>query len=116
MPVDWKKYAADWKVIAKAKKASVGWKCEDCGKQCRKPEEQFDTHRRTLTVHHIDGDPGNNAPENLIALCPRCHLMRHRKDSGVRGDGTAGRSSCDAGGQFPSAFASGEPSPRWKEE
>lgn len=79
MPVDWKKYPEDWKRIAKAKKISVDWKCEECGKQCRRPEEKFDTHSRTLTVHHIDGNPGNNDPENLIALCPRCHLMRHRR-------------------------------------
>jgi len=24
-------------------------------------------------VHHIDGDPSNNAEENLIVLCPNCH-------------------------------------------
>ncbi len=53
--------------------------CEECGKQCRKPGEEFDTHSRTLTVHHIDMDPMNNDPENLIALCAGCHLKRHRK-------------------------------------
>jgi hypothetical protein len=25
-------------------------------------------------VHHIDGDPSNNDPSNLIPLCPNCHL------------------------------------------
>ena len=26
-------------------------------------------------LHHIDGDPSNNAPLNLIPLCPNCHLI-----------------------------------------
>lgn len=25
-------------------------------------------------LHHIDGDPANNDPLNLIPLCPNCHL------------------------------------------
>lgn len=25
-------------------------------------------------LHHIDEDPTNNSPENLIPLCPNCHL------------------------------------------
>jgi hypothetical protein len=25
-------------------------------------------------VHHIDEDPGNNDPENLLPLCPNCHI------------------------------------------
>jgi len=28
---------------------------------------------RTVQVHHIDGDPANNAPENLAVLCLECH-------------------------------------------
>lgn len=27
-------------------------------------------------VHHIDGDPSNNAEDNLIVLCPNCHQVR----------------------------------------
>jgi predicted Zn-ribbon and HTH transcriptional regulator len=30
-----------------------------------------------LAVHHIDGNPYNNAIENLAVLCPQCHLNRH---------------------------------------
>lgn len=26
-------------------------------------------------LHHIDGNPANNASENLIPLCPNCHLI-----------------------------------------
>ena len=79
MPMNRGLYPANWEEIAAAKKAAAGWKCERCGKQCRKPGEPFDTHARTLTVHHIDRDPGNCSPDNLIALCAGCHLAAHRE-------------------------------------
>lgn len=42
--------------------------CADCGKQ------------EKLDVHHIDENPLNNAPENLVSLCRSCHLQRHRQE------------------------------------
>lgn len=30
---------------------------------------------RILTVHHLDGDKGNDAWWNTLALCQRCHLQ-----------------------------------------
>lgn len=74
MPMDWKRYPKEWKQIAFTVKEESGWRCEKCGKQCRKPGEPFDTHRRTLTVHHINHTPEDCRRENLIALCPGCHL------------------------------------------
>ena len=74
MPVDWSRYPDSWPAIALAVKAAAGWRCQNCDLQCRRPGETFDTHRRTLTVHHRDGDPGNCAPENLVGLCSACHL------------------------------------------
>lgn len=79
MPMKRELYPENWKEIAAAKKEAVDWKCEGCGKQCRRPDEPFDTHSRTLTVHHIDMDPGNCSSENLIALCAGCHLAAHRR-------------------------------------
>jgi hypothetical protein len=32
-----------------------------------------------IDVHHIDENPANNDPSNLIALCPTCHSAFHRK-------------------------------------
>jgi hypothetical protein len=29
--------------------------------------------------HHIDDDPQNNAPSNIMALCRRCHTLAHGK-------------------------------------
>jgi hypothetical protein len=34
--------------------------------------------RFILTVAHMDQNPGNNAPENLAALCAPCHLKHDR--------------------------------------
>lgn len=37
------------------------------------------TIRIVLTVAHLDHNPANNAPENLRALCQRCHLRYDQK-------------------------------------
>lgn len=74
MPMEKARYPANWKQIAFDKKQSVGWICEECGMQCRKPGEKFDTHKRTLTVAHLNHTPEDCRPENLKALCAGCHL------------------------------------------
>lgn len=79
MPMDKKRYPKNWREIALGVKEAAGWKCEECGKQCRKPGEPFDTHKRTLTVHHKDHVPENCDPSNLIALCAPCHLRADAK-------------------------------------
>lgn len=78
MPVDWSKYPKNWKEIAMRIKDGVDWACQECGKQCRRPGEPFDTHRRTLTVSHQDHDTTNNEDDNLKALCAPCHLQYDR--------------------------------------
>jgi len=70
------RYPDDWDAIALAVKDAADWVCGDCGRQCRKPGEPFDTHRRTMSVHHLDHDPPNVDPSNLIALRAACHLRR----------------------------------------
>ena len=74
MPMEKDRYPADWKRIARGVKDAAGWVCQGCGKQCRRPGDPFDTHTRTLTVHHINHQPEDCSPENLIALCAPCHL------------------------------------------
>jgi 5-methylcytosine-specific restriction endonuclease McrA len=74
MPMDRSKYPPEWNGIAKQIKEQAEWQCEQCGLKCRRPGEQFDTHKRTLTVAHINHVEMDCRPENLVALCPRCHL------------------------------------------
>lgn len=76
MPMRRDAYPADWDAIALALKEAADWRCQDCGMQCRRPGEPFDTHRRTMSVHHLDHNPPNVDPSNLVALCSACHLRR----------------------------------------
>ncbi len=68
-----KLYPENWPEIAREIKTAAGWRCEECA------VAHDPAHGYCLTVHHIDGDPGNNVPENLVALCQRCHLRLHGK-------------------------------------
>ncbi len=74
MPMDRSKYPDNWDAIAFGIKEDACWKCEACGKQCRFPDEPFDTHKRTLTVAHINHVESDCRPENLLATCAACHL------------------------------------------
>jgi hypothetical protein len=60
------RYPSNWHEIAERVKRLAGYECE----HCHSPS----VPGRILTVHHIDGDPGNNADDNLVALCQVCHL------------------------------------------
>lgn len=44
--------------------------CEGCG-----------DHAERLVLHHIDGNPKNNAPTNLTYLCVPCHMALHRPET-----------------------------------
>lgn len=79
MSMDKKRYPKEWNQIAAAVKEAAGWKCQKCGKQCRKPGEPFDTHRNTLTVAHLNHTPEDMRPENLLAMCAPCHLRYDAK-------------------------------------
>lgn len=46
------------------------WTCQDCGYYGK-------GIKRAIHVHHLDENPTNNDPANLICLCARCHLKRH---------------------------------------
>ena len=61
-------YPDNWSEITQAIKEQAGWRCEHCSH----PHDP--RSGRALTVHHLDGDPANCTPENLVALCQKCHL------------------------------------------
>lgn len=47
------------------------YQCSICGREnCT---EKF-YRGKSLSVHHIDGNYGNNGLYNLITLCHRCHM------------------------------------------
>lgn len=79
MPMERERYQDDWDQIAYHIKQDAKWKCEVCGKQCRLPGEPFDTHKRTLTVAHMNYMPEDVRPENLKAMCAPCHLRYDAK-------------------------------------
>ncbi len=53
------------------------YECPDCGRGIGRAGE-FD-------VHHKDGDPTNNDPDNLVAICRRCHSWRHNDGATLSG-------------------------------
>lgn len=63
------RYGPDWDLITALVKSAAGWSCEACG-------APHGPSPNVLTVDHIDHVPENMTPENLIALCQRCHLAR----------------------------------------
>ncbi len=103
MPMDKSKYPADWKAIRAAILERAGYVCEWCGvpnhafihrtPQLAKGWRELDAMqaeaavldgervtRIVLTIAHV-GEPaesGNHTPENLAALCQRCHLNHDR--------------------------------------
>jgi len=62
-------YTEDWPNISKTLKEKWNFCCERCG------HIHHTETGHVLTVHHLDGDKGNNADWNLACLCQRCHLQ-----------------------------------------
>lgn len=79
MPMERDRYPIHWEVIARQIKNKADWKCQMCGKQCRRPGEPFDTHKNTLTVAHLNHIPEDVREENLTAMCAPCHLRYDAK-------------------------------------
>lgn len=85
MPMNKNLYPPDWDEISLKRREQAGWKCEYCGAKQGEPHP-FTGKKVVLTVHHVgvdkpDGTPGNRhdkmdvRPENLAALCQRCHWI-----------------------------------------
>ena len=95
MPIDYKKYPKDWTEIRKRIIDRAGNRCEQCGLQngvigYRDSSGKFHASegmqvdvdeldgervfRVVLTVAHLNHDITDNRPENLKALCQKCHI------------------------------------------
>lgn len=93
-------YGPEWKHISHASVVRAGFRCQRCGlpnyayirRQAEGPPVILDPDQAELAMHeghqvtkviltvaHLDQDPTNNAPENLAALCQRCHLEHDRE-------------------------------------
>ena len=65
-----------------------GYHCEVCG------VSDWQNKKITLHVDHIDGNPGDDSPDNVRLICPNCHSQteflgaankgRGRKSLGLR--------------------------------
>ncbi len=79
-PENKKRYPPDWKEISLAIRARGGNRCEgapgiypDCRVENGKPHPVTGSIV-VLTVGHLNHTPEDNRPENLQAMCQRCHL------------------------------------------
>lgn len=68
-------YPADWQQIAAAIKEANHWRCQMCGRLCRRPGELNLGWEYELTVAHITQDYLATVVQ-LAPLCVGCHL-RH---------------------------------------
>ena len=77
-------YPPDWKEISLAIRNRANWKCEgtpqfpDCQAVHGQPHPETGS-RVVLTVSHTNHVPSDCRPENLRALCQRCHLSWDRE-------------------------------------
>ena len=70
------RYPTNWKEIRAAILERAGNKCEFCGIENYAVR---DGSRVVLTIAHLDHTPEHNNPDNLRALCQRCHNRNDAK-------------------------------------
>lgn len=98
MPMQRNRYPKNWDEIALQVKTEVNWRCEECGRECRRKNESMTEFvqrvvpkvhckmsydllqeisskpkRFVLTTAHLDHVPENCVRSNLKALCSVCH-------------------------------------------
>jgi len=92
MPIDARRYPANWPEISREIRFNrANNRCEWCNAENHKPHPVTGSYV-ILTVAHLgvekpDGSPGDKEdkmdcrPENLAALCQRCHLNYDRPEN-----------------------------------
>lgn len=83
-------YPKNWKEIRASILERAGNKCEFCGVENHSMQDRYRQDYQggckelyqikvVLTIAHLDNDPTNNNPDNLRALCQKCHLTYDAK-------------------------------------
>ena len=88
MPFHRERYPPDWEAVSRAIRARSSGQCEcrgECGlhaeRRCEERNGEAAKWARgkvLLTVAHLNHDPQDCRPENLRAMCQRCHLRYDR--------------------------------------
>lgn len=101
--MDYSKYPPNWKQIsANIRFDRAGNRCEgspfypDCRAENGKPHPVTNS-KVVLTVAHLNHNTNDNRPENLRALCQRCHLTHDSKYHALNARLTKTRRFIDAG-------------------
>lgn len=99
MPMDRSLYPSDWEDIATRIKNAADWKCQDCRRQCKRPDQdwaefismgclsgemEIKLGQFVLTVAHLNHIPSDCSDENLRALCTVCHLRHDNRFRALR--------------------------------
>lgn len=80
MPIRRAAYPANWETISRLIKERAGYCCEgtprhpDCRAAAGWPHPATGSRVVLTCAHYPDPDPMNCDPDNLRALCQRCHL------------------------------------------
>ena len=89
------RYPKEWPLISLSVRALAGWKCVWCAAEQYKPHPVTGS-RVVLTVAHLDHTPENCSPDNLRALCQKCHLAYDREHHARTRSATRRRISAQA--------------------
>lgn len=94
MPIDRRRYPANWNEISQAVRRAAGFQCESCQVKAgaMRISVRNNLYREKIGVAHLgvmreDGTPGDKSDTmdcreiNLAALCMRCHLNFDRVDN-----------------------------------
>ena len=84
-PENKNRYPSNWKQIRESILVRAENKCEFCGIENYVVRENGS--RIILTIAHLDHTPENCGPDNLRALCQKCHNTydaKHRQETRKR--------------------------------
>jgi hypothetical protein len=107
MPFQRERYPENWKKISLTIRSRENWQCKWCRAENGQPHPVTGS-KVVLTVAHLgtapaDGTPGDKhdkmdvRPENLAALCQRCHLNFDRDEHALNAAKTRRRRKIEAG-------------------